>query len=123
MPFVEAKFLNRTVAFCFLGWVRCFCFLIVDEAEPVDGDVFPLVEEADVGVVAVVTVVAVFIDNFFMDEEDGIAVFVDGDGENIVDVCISSSDCIIKTIATKVDDPSNRTAAKLELITPYQSCN
>lgn len=40
----------------------------------------------------------------------------------IDDVSISSSDCMISTIAMSVDELNSRIAAKLELSSPYHSC-
>jgi hypothetical protein len=113
IPLDVARFLNRTVDFS----LRYF-FFIDDDADVVDGEVFP-----DVGVVADATVVAVFMDNFFMDDEDGIDDFLVAAGEKIVAVCISSSDWMMRMIATRVDEPRRRTAVRVELMAPYQSWN
>jgi hypothetical protein len=107
--FVEDKFEDFSASFC--------CFLIVFGGDWfLSMDVSVAVWELSDDGVAVV-VVLVFIDAFFNEDFRGI---FDTDA-NSVDVSISTSDWIIKTMATSVDELSKSTAAKLELNKPYHS--
>lgn len=107
--FVDDKSEGLTVSFC--------CFLIESDGEwfwSVDASV-TVFELSDDGVVVVV--VLVLIDVFFNEDFRGPFESFNADAW-IADVSISSSDWIIKTIATSVDELSKSMAAKLELNNP-----
>lgn len=112
--FVEDKFDESfIVVFC--------CFLIEFDGEWLWSDASMAEWELSVEGVVVV-VVLVFIEAFFNDD------FLLSLWSFVVDmyiaeVSISNSDCIIKTIATSVDELSNNIAAKLELNSPIHSLN
>lgn len=98
-------------------------FLIEFDGERLWSDAsVTVVCELSVDGVVVVVVVLVLIDVFFNDDFrvpfESLAVDV-----KIADVSISNSDWIIKTIATSVDELSNKTAAKLELNSLSHSWN
>lgn len=109
--FVDDKFENFIAVFC--------CFLIEFDGERLWSDASVAVWElSDDGVVVVV--VLVLIDVFFIDDLRATLVGFTAD-EYIVNVSISNSDWIIKTMATSVDELSSRIAAKLELNNPCHS--
>lgn len=108
---VDDKFENFMAVFC--------CFLTEFDGEWLWSDAsVPVWELSEDGVVVVV--VLVLIDVFFNDTFRA-PIWIFAADEYIAEVSISSSDWIIKTMATSVDELSNNIAAKLELKNPCHS--